>query len=97
MSKTYTTSTDITTYEIVPALETDSDIAAMEYAEIRKLADAAFAEFDRRGLIVYEDGYDERDNVTYLDREGFRLNLNDDLEGSDFWDVIADILDAEAK
>lgn len=95
MTKIYTTSTDITTYEIIPALETDTDIAAMDYSEIRKLADAAFAEFDRRGLIVYEDGYDERDNVFYLNRQGFRLNVDEDAEGADFWDVIADVIEVE--
>lgn len=95
MSKIYTTSTDITTCEIIPAMTSDPDLAGMDYAEVRKLGEAAFLEFDRRGLIIYEDGYDEADEVFYLNRQGFRLNLDDDLEGSDFWDVITDVIEAQ--
>lgn len=91
--KTYATITDLGNLEVRDAIMGDDAVATLESAQVDVVLDRVTSLLLERGLVVWVDGYDEESGRTYLNQEGFRMNLDEALEGADFWEAVSDVLE----
>ena len=94
MTKTYTTSTDLISQEIEEVLVTDDALRNLDHDELRAIARQVYEGLDAKGMIQWQDGYSETDGNFRLNDQGFALVMDEDLEGADFWEVVAAVLDS---
>lgn len=95
MTKTYTTSTDLIGQEIEPILVEDDQIRDLDHDQIRTIAREVYDRLDAAGMIQWQDGFSESDGNFHLNQQGFALVMDEALEGADFWEVVAAVLDAK--
>ena len=95
MSKTYTTSTDLIAQEIMPILDEAPAVRDLPAEQYDTLAHRVYELLDAAGLIKWADGWNGE--AYWLPDQGFELVLDDDLNGSDFWDCVITALDEIQK
>ncbi len=88
--KTYGSIWDIGQREVRDALMGDDAFAALDPEPQAAALDRVVSLMQARGLIIWDDGWSEARGACWLPAQGFRLNLDEALEGADFWDAVAD-------